>query len=141
MEAPPRVAAWTHAILGGFYLQLVQQPGYVLFFFALHVLFEWLLMPWALIANWPHPTRRRLLIVAAVIFYLGRVASALYFAPTALDWGRHPAGAAALLDQVALWIRLDLIRLILQDTVTAALLLLVALHHKFRLVSSTTAHA
>jgi hypothetical protein len=83
--------------------------------------------------NWPHPTRRRLLIVAAVIFYLGRVASALYFAPVAIYWGGHPAEAAAHLDQVALWIRLDLIRLILQDTVIAALLLLAALHPKFRL--------
>ena len=115
------------------FLQLVQQPGYGLFFYAVHVLFEWLLMPWALIVNWPHPTRRRLLIVAAVIFYLGRVASALYFAPTAIDWGRRPAEASAHLDQVALWIRLDLIRLILQDTVNAALVLLAALHHKFRL--------
>lgn len=121
------------------FLQLVQQPGYRLFFFALHVPFEWLLMPWALIVNWPHLTRRRLLIAAAVIFYLGRVASALYFAPAAIDWGRHPAEAAAHLDQVALWIRLDLIRLILQDTVNAALLLLAALHPKFRLASSKTA--
>ena len=121
------------------FLQLVQQPGYGLFFYAVHVLFEWLLMPWALIVNWPHSSRRQLLIVAAVIFYLGRVASALYFAPNAIDWGRHPPEAAAHLDQVALWIRLDLIRLILQDTVNAALLLLAALHPKFRLASSTTA--
>jgi hypothetical protein len=123
------------------FLQLLQQPGYGLFFFALHVPFEWLLMPWALMVNWHHPTRRRLLIVAAMIFYLGRVASALYFAPAAIYWGLHPAEAAAHLDQVALWIRLDLIRLILQDTVNAALLLLAALHPKFRLASSTTAHA
>jgi hypothetical protein len=122
------------------FLQLLQQPGYGLYFFALHVPFEWVLMPWALIVNWPHPTRRRLLIVAAVIFYVGRVASALYFAPNAIDWGRHPAEAAAHLDQVALWIRLDLIRLILQDTVNAALLLLAALHPKFRLASSTRKH-
>ena len=121
------------------FLRLVQQPGYGLFFYALHGPFEWVLMPWALIVNWHHPSRRRLLIVAAVIFYLGRVASALYFAPTVLDWGQHPAEAAAHLDQVALWIRLDLIRLILQDTVNAALLLLAALHPKFRLASSTTA--
>jgi hypothetical protein len=74
-------------------------------------------------------------------FYLGRVASALYFAPRALYWGLHPGEAATHLDQVALWIRLDLIRLILQDAVNAALLLLAALHPKFRLASSTTAHA
>jgi len=115
------------------FLQLVQQPGYGLFFYALHSPFEWLLMPWALIVNWHHPTRRWLLIVAAVIFYLGRVASALYFAPTAIYWARLPAEASGHLDQVALWIRLDLIRLIFQDTVNTALVLLAALHHKFRL--------
>jgi hypothetical protein len=123
------------------FLQLVQQPGYGLFFYALHGPFEWLLMPWALIVNWHHPARRRLLIVAAVIFYLGRVASALYFAPAAIYWGGHPADAAAHLDQVALWIRLDLIRLVLQDAVNAALVLLAALHHTFRPAGSTTAHA
>jgi hypothetical protein len=115
------------------FLQLLQQPGFGLFFYAIHGPFEWLLMPWALMVNWPYPTRRRLLIVAAVIFYLGRATSALYFAPNAIYWGRHPAEAAAHLDQVALWIRLDLIRLILQDAVNAALLLLAALHPKFRL--------
>ena len=115
------------------FLQLVQQPGYGFFFYALHGPFEWLLMPWALIVNWHYLNRRRLLIVAAVIFYLGRITSALYFAPTAIYWGRHPAEAAAHLDQVALWIRLDLIRLILQDTVNATLVLLAALHHRFRL--------
>lgn len=85
-------------------------------------------MPWALIVNWHHPARRRLLIVAAAIFYFGRSASALYFAPTAIDWAQHPAEAADHLDQVALWIRLDLVRLILQDTLNAALLLAAALH-------------
>jgi hypothetical protein len=115
------------------FLQLVQQPGYGLFFYALHGPFEWLLMPWALMVNWPHPARRRLLVVAAVIFYLGRVASALYFAPNALYWGQHPAEAATHLDQVALWISLDLIRVVLQDTVTAALMLVAALHHSLRL--------
>jgi hypothetical protein len=112
------------------FLQLLQQPGYGLFFYALHSPFEWLLMPWALIVNWHDSTRRRLLLVAAIIFYLGRIASALYFAPAAISWGQHPAEAAAHFDHVALWIRLDLIRLIVQDTVNAALLLFVALHHK-----------
>ena len=115
------------------FLQLVQQPGYGLFFYAIHGPFEWLLMPWAMMVNWRYPTRRRLLIMAAVIFYLGRVASALYFAPNAIDWGQHPVEAAAHLDQVDQWIQLDLIRVIVQDTVTAAVMLLAALHPKFRL--------
>jgi hypothetical protein len=95
-------------------------------------------MPWALIVNWLHPTRRRLLVVAAVIFYLGRITSALYFAPRAITWGRHPAEAAARPDRVAQWIRLDLIRVIVQDAVNAALLLVAALHPTFRPASSTT---
>jgi hypothetical protein len=113
------------------FLQLLQQPGYGFFFYAFHGPFEWLLMPWALMANWGHPARRKLLIVAAVIFYLGRTASALYFAPNALYWGGHPAEAAEHLDQLAVWIRLDLIRVVLQDVVTAALMLAAALHLKF----------
>jgi hypothetical protein len=112
------------------FLHLLDQPGYTTFFAALHLPFEWLLMPWALIVNWHHPARRRLLIAAAVIFYLGRCASALYFAPTALNWAAHPAEAADHLDQVAQWIRLDLVRLVLQDALNATLLLAAALHHR-----------
>jgi hypothetical protein len=110
------------------FLQLVQQRGYGLFFYAIHGTFEWLLMPWALIVNWPYPFRRRLLIVAAAFFYAGRVASALYFAPAALYWVQNPAEATAHLDQVAVWMRLDLIRLVAQDAITAALLAAVSLH-------------
>jgi hypothetical protein len=69
---------------------------------------EWRLMPWALMVNWDHPARRRLLTTTAVIFYLGRVASALCFAPHAFDWGSHTAEAR--LDDVAQWLQLDLIR-------------------------------
>jgi hypothetical protein len=109
------------------FLQLVQQRGYGWFFYAVHGSFEWLLMPWALIANWSDPTRRRLLTVAALFFYAGRIASALYFAPIALYWVQNPAEAAAHLDGVAVWMRLDLIRLVGQDAVTAALLATAAL--------------
>jgi hypothetical protein len=110
------------------FLQLLKQRGYGLFFYAVHGSFEWLLMPWALIVNWHYPNRRRLLIVTALFFYAGRVASALYFAPTAIYWVQNPAEAAAHLDQVALWMRLDLLRLVGQDAVTAALLVVVSLH-------------
>jgi hypothetical protein len=54
-------------------------------------------MPWALIANWPHPKRRRLLIVAALFFHAGRIASALYFAPRLVG---QDAVTAALLGGV-----------------------------------------
>ena len=114
------------------FLGLLDQPGYGLFFYALHGPFEWLLMPWALIVNWNRPARRTLLIVAATIFYLGRSASALYFAPAALDWAAHPAEARQHLDLVAQWIRLDLVRVVLQDAVSATLLLVAALHPRLR---------
>lgn len=113
------------------FLQLVQHDGYTLFFYALHGPFEWLLMPWALMVNWAEPRRRRLLVITATIFYAGRVTSALYFAPAALDWGDHPAEAAAEIDQVALWVHLDLVRVAVQDAVIAALLLPAALHREF----------
>jgi hypothetical protein len=109
------------------FLQLAQQRGYGLFFYAVHGSFEWLLMPWALIANWPDPKRRRLLIVAALFFYAGRIASALYFAPIALYWVQNPAEAAAHLDEVGEWMRWYLVRLIGQDAVMAALLAAVSL--------------
>jgi hypothetical protein len=108
-------------------LQLLQHPGYGLFFYSIHGLFEWVLMPWALIANWYHTARRRLLIVAAVLFYAARLASALYFAPNALEWGANPADAAARMAEIDLWIRLDLLRLLLQDVIIAAIMLLAAL--------------
>jgi hypothetical protein len=63
------------------FLQLLQEPGYGLFFYGLHGPFEWLLMPWALIVNWPHPTRRRLLIVAAVIFSLSTTTKVMPHGP------------------------------------------------------------
>lgn len=128
------------------FLHLLDQPGYPTFFATLHVPFEWLLMPWALIVNWHHPARRRLLIAAAAIFYLGRSASALYFAPMALHWVEHPDSAADHLGEVALWIRLDLVRLVLQDALNAGLLLVAALHHKVnpthtrRLTSGSAPH-
>lgn len=119
------------------FLRLLEQPGYGIFFYAIHGPFEWVLVPWVLIVNWHHPARRRLLVVAAVIFYLGRLASALYFAPNAIHWGENPAEAAGQFDELALWIRLDLIRVILQDALVAVLLLVAALHHKMQVLRST----
>jgi hypothetical protein len=113
-------------------LQLLQRPGYGLFFYSIHGLFEWVLMPWALIASWYHPARRRLMIVAAIIFYTARLASALYFAPNAIDWGSNPNDAAGRTAEVELWIRLDFLRLIVQDMIIAAIMLMAALHPKWQ---------
>jgi hypothetical protein len=113
-------------------LPLLEHPGYGLFFYSIHGLFEWVLMPWALIVNWHHPARRRLLIVAAVMFYAARLASALYFAPNAIAWGNDPSAAVTHVDDVALWIRLDRLRVIIQDLVIAAIMLIAALHPRLR---------
>ena len=113
-------------------LQMLQQPGYGLFFYAIHASFEWMLLPWALAANWSQPTRRKLLLVAALVFYFGRIASAAYFAPNAINWGTNPEMAAAVAAQVELWIRLDLLRLAFQDLITAMIVLVAALHPRFQ---------
>jgi hypothetical protein len=105
-------------------LDLLQEGSFGLFFYAIHALFEWVLMPALLMLNWHRPGRRWLVLAAAVAFYAGRVASGLYFAPRALDWGEHPAGAD--LDQIQLWMNLNWIRGAVQDITTAVLLLLTA---------------
>ena len=102
-------------------LGLLGHAGFGSFFYAVHASFEWLLMPALLMLSWHHPRRRALAIAAAVTFYAGRCASALYFAPHALDWGDDPASAD--LDQVRLWMNLNWIRVAVQDTATAILLL------------------
>jgi hypothetical protein len=105
-------------------LDLLARDSYGTFFYAFHGPFEWLLMPALLMLNWHDPSRRRLILAAAVVFYIGRTTSALYFAPHALDWGDDPG--AADLDQVRMWIDLNWVRTLLQDALTAALLLFAA---------------
>jgi hypothetical protein len=105
-------------------LDLLQRGTFGPFFYAIHALFEWVLLPALLMLNWHRPRRRWLILGAAVAFYAGRVASGLFFAPQALDWGANPAGAD--LDQVQLWMNLNWVRTVVQDSVTAVLLLLAA---------------
>jgi hypothetical protein len=105
-------------------LDLLQQARFGSFFYAIHGPFEWVLMPLVVALNWHRPARRWLVVGAAVAFYAGRLSSAWYFAPHALAWGDDPA--TANLDEVQRWIHLNWIRIALQDTVTAVLLLLAA---------------
>jgi hypothetical protein len=111
-------------------LDLLQHGSFGSFFYAIHGPFEWMIMPALLMLNWHRPGRRWLIVAAAVAFYTGRVASALYFAPQALDWADNPAGAD--LDQVSLWMNLNWLRTAVQDTLTAILLLLAAALHGAR---------
>jgi len=105
-----------HDLLG-----LLGHAGFGSFFYAIHASFEWILMPALLMIGWHRPRCRALAVAAALTFYAGRCASALYFAPHALDWGDDPTSAD--LDQVRLWMNLNWIRVAVQDAATAALLL------------------
>jgi hypothetical protein len=103
-------------------LDLFTQRQFGFFFAAVHTLFEWVLLPLLIMLNWKRPTRRKLVIAAAVTFYGGRIASALYFAPHAMAWGADPGLAS--LEAVQQWMTLNWVRTIVQDTATALLLLL-----------------
>lgn len=105
-------------------LDLLQRNGFGAFFYAVHALFEWVLMPALLMLTWHRPAQRRLIIGAAIAFYAGRVASGLYFAPRAIDWGDNPAGAD--LDEVRLWMNLNWVRGFSQDIMVGTLLLAAA---------------
>lgn len=105
-------------------LALFEQSRFGLFFFAIHTTFEWVLIPAVVMLNWQQPNRRWLVVAAAVLFYAGRISSALYFAPNAMAWGADPG--LATLDEVQQWMNLNWARLVIQDTATAVLLLLAA---------------
>jgi hypothetical protein len=106
-------------------LALFAESRFGLFFFAIHTSFEWLILPATVMLNWSWPTRRWVVVVAAMLFYAGRVSSALYFAPAALAWGADPSLATP--EAVQQWMNLNWIRTAVQDTATAVLLLLVGL--------------
>jgi hypothetical protein len=103
-------------------LQILQFSRFGLFFFAIHTLFELFLMPLVVMLNWHRLDRRWLVVAAAVAFYLGRVASAVYFAPLAIAWGTDPS--VATFAAVEQWMNLNWVRTVGQDMVTAILLLL-----------------
>ncbi|MEV4014322.1 hypothetical protein AB0J35_27850 [Nonomuraea angiospora] len=67
----------------------------------------------------PSAVTSRLLLIAATVYYLQRITTYLYFAPTVLSW--TTATRPVPLPQVALWLDLDLARMILDLTVIAVL--------------------
>jgi hypothetical protein len=101
-------------------LEVFQQAAFGVFFATIHATFEWILLPLALAASWSYASRRCWLIVAAVLFYAGRIASSLYFAPRAVAWGADPT--QAIVDDVQLWLALNWIRTLFQDGAIAAIL-------------------
>jgi hypothetical protein len=70
--------------------EMAREPAFGLYFASIHLTFEWLLLPAALILNWSDHPRRYLLLIAALSFYVMRMLSAVYFAPTAMDWTDLP---------------------------------------------------
>lgn len=70
--------------------EMTREPAFGFYFASIHLTFEWLLLPAALILNWTDRPRRYLILVAALSFYVMRMVSAVYFAPTAMDWGDLP---------------------------------------------------
>jgi hypothetical protein len=111
-----------------FFADLVRPPvgdAEALPFYLLNTPLEWLLIPAALLLNAWIPKRRKLILVATVIFIALRVWSYVYFIPQILDWGEGQAGqplTAAQLEQATLWVDLSWIRLAM-DAAIALLLL------------------
>lgn len=90
------------------YLSMIESAGNgtVGFYATFNPLNEWVLVPLALFFNWRSPIRRRIAIVAAVLYYLERVATYLYFAPAVLRWQASPK-SAELVQQVGNWLSVD----------------------------------
>jgi hypothetical protein len=100
-----------------FFADLVRPPigdAEALPYYLLNTPMEWLLIPGALLVNARIPTRRTLILIAAMIFFAMRVWSYLYFIPDILDWNQGMTGqplSADQLDQAVLWVDLSWIRL------------------------------
>ena len=95
------------------YLEVQQSSagtGTVGYYATLNPLTEWVLAPLALLLCWPDPATRRPAVAAAVLFYLERAATYLYFAPAILSWP-GASTSPALIDQVGLWMQLDWLRI------------------------------
>ncbi|WP_279580396.1 hypothetical protein [Fodinicola feengrottensis] len=95
------------------YLSMIQTAGNgtVGFYATFNPLTEWILVPLALFFNWRSPVRRKIAIVAAVLYYLERVATYLYFAPAVLRWQGSQKSAELVQQQVGGWLSIDWMRM------------------------------
>lgn len=110
--------------------EVMRIPAYGFYFMTVHLTFEWLLLPAALMLNWHDRGRRTLLLVAMVAFYALRMVSAVYFAPAAMAWGQLPADTVVtgqLLADIEAWTALNWVRRIVQEFLVTALLVVVTL--------------
>ena len=108
-------------------LGLMRAPlkGGFTFFVIFNSLMEWFVIPVALFLNWQHPLRRPLLIACAVLSYLSRAWSYLYFVPQILRFMVMRTGASISDDMarsVSNWVNLSWLRCLI-DGVTAILFL------------------
>lgn len=90
--------------------EMTREPAFGWYFASIHLTFEWLLLPAALILNWSDRPRRYLILVAALSFYVMRMVSAVYFAPTAMEWTDLPDGTivtGSLEAEVETWTTLN----------------------------------
>ena len=99
-----------------------------LFIITLNSLMEWLLIPVALFLNWPVPKRRKLIVMAAVVYYAMRVWTYIYFVPNIFEFGALPPEgpfSAELVERFRIWVNLSWFRLVI-DVLTNLLFLLAA---------------
>jgi len=109
-------------------LGLMRPPlgGGFTFFVVFNSLMEWLLLPTILYLNWHLATRRRLIIASAILYYLSRAWTYLYFVPRIFEFMEVSTGgplSADLVSQMIQWVNLSWIRAA-NDGVVAVLLLL-----------------
>jgi hypothetical protein len=96
-------------------LALMRAPfkGGFTFFVIFNSLMEWLILPAALFLNWQRSQRRPLLIICAVLFYLSRVWTYVYFVPQIFHFMTINPGASISTDVatgVLRWVNLSWIR-------------------------------
>ena len=83
------------------------------FFVMFNSLMEWLFLPAALFLNWRVPTRRRLLLAGAMVYYGARGWTYAYFVPEIFTLMATPADnplSPDLVRRIAQWIHLSWIR-------------------------------
>lgn len=108
-------------------LALMRPPfkGGFTFFAIFNSLMEWLVIPVALFTNWSHPRRRPLLVVCAVLFYLSRAWTYVYFVPQIFHFLTiEPGGSISpdVASAILKWVNLSWIRCAI-DGVVATLFL------------------
>jgi hypothetical protein len=105
------------------------------FFVTFNSLMEWLVIPVAVFLNWRYPRRRRLLVACAVLFYLSRAWTYIYFVPQIFKFMALQAGApisSDLASDILKWVNLSWIRCAIDGTVAVLFLRAASLQEELR---------